>query len=93
MPRCLLTACQFQTEFPDIVFHGVATTSVTDFWHPKDTAIVEPSHRPDRSEVPFNKLAKRMASARKYTDRAPKLYGDIEASLDAFDAETKKATQ
>lgn len=90
VPRCLLTACQFQEEFPDIVFIGVAAESVTEYWHPKETAVVEPSHRPDRSEAPFNLLAKRMASARKYTDEAPRLYRDIEQLLDSFEKEVKK---
>lgn len=90
VPRCLLTACQFQEEFPDIVLVGVAAETVTEYWNPKETAVVEPSHRPDRSETPFNLLAKRMASARKYIDEAPELYKDIEGLLDAFDKKVKK---
>lgn len=90
VPRCLLTACQFQEDFPDIVLIGVAAESTKDYWHPKETAVVEPSHRPDRSEVPFNLLAKRMASARKYTDEAPQLYADIEALIDVFEKKVKK---
>ena len=90
--RCLLTACQYQSEFPGIVFYGVAAETSTDFWSPKDVAVIEPSHRPDRSEAPMNLLAKRMASARKYKDRAMKLYEDIKKLIDAFDAETPKDT-
>jgi len=90
VPRCLLTACQFQEEFPGIVLVGVAAESTKEYWHPKETAVVEPSHRPDRSEAPFNLLAKRMASARKYSEDAPQLYSDIEALIDAFEDRVKK---
>ena len=69
---------------------GVAAETTKEYWDPKETVVVEPSHRPDRSEVPFNLLAKRMASARKHADRAPKLYKDIEALIEAFENETKK---
>lgn len=89
VPRCLLTAAQFQDEFPDIVLCGVAAETAPDFWHPKDVSIVEPAHRPDRSEAPMNLLAKRMASARKYTEPAARLYEDIKQRLDAFDEEIK----
>jgi hypothetical protein len=65
IPRCLLTACQLQSEFAPIVLCGVAAETFTEFWQPKDVAVVEPSHLPDRAETPFNLLAKRMASARK----------------------------
>lgn len=85
--RCLLTACQYQGEFKSMVFCGIAAQTSTDFWSPADVAVVEPSHRPDRAETPMNLLAKRLASARKYKDRAPKLYEDVKSILDAFDAE------
>lgn len=88
VPRCLLTAVQYQEEFAPVVLCGVAAETATEFWSPKDVAIVEPSHRPDRSEVPMNLLAKRMASARKYPEHASRLYDDLKARLDAFDAET-----
>ena len=87
--RCILTACQFQEKFPDLVLCGVAATAVTDFWHPKNTAVVEPSHRPDRADVPMEKLAKRLARARKHPERSQQLYNDIAALLDAFEAQSE----
>ncbi len=87
VPRCLLTACQFQDEFPDIVLCGVAASAVTAYWSPKDTVVVEPSHRPDRADVPMQKLAKRLAGARKYPERAQRLYDDVAGLLDVFDKE------
>jgi len=87
VPRCLLTAVQYQEAFPGIVLCGVAADTSMEFWHPKDVAVVEPSHRPDRSEVPMNLLAKRMASARKYPDKALQLHDNIKKALDVFDRE------
>lgn len=84
VPRCLLTAIQFQAQFPELVLCGVSAETSVPYWDPKDVAIVEPAHRPDRDDSPFNLLAKRMARARKDT-RAPKLYKDVEKLLDAFE--------
>lgn len=90
VPRCLLTAARFQEEFPDIVLCGVAAETAPDFWHPKDVSIVEPAHRPDRSEAPMNLLAKRMTTARKYKEPAARLYEDLKKRLDEFDEEIRQ---
>jgi len=90
VPRCLLTAIQLSKEPHGIVLCGVPADTSTEHWQPKDVAVVEPSHRPDRDESPFNLLAKRMASARKYEEEAPVLYRDIEKCLDEFDRRINK---
>lgn len=90
VPRCLLTAIQFEEESKGMVLCGVAAETTVPFWHPKDVAIVEPAHRPDRSEAPMNLLAKRMARVRKYPERAGKIYYEIKGLLDSFDEETEQ---
>lgn len=85
--RCLLTAIQLQDEYTPVLY-GVPAETYTELWNPKDVAIVEPAHRPDRAEVPMNLLAKRMASVRKYKHRAPELYEDVKQLLDSFDEMT-----
>lgn len=86
IPRCLLTAIQFHDQFPELVVCGVAADTSVPYWDPKDVAVVEPAHRPDRDGSPFNLLAKRMARARKDA-RAPELYKDMEKLMDDFEKE------
>jgi hypothetical protein len=71
MPRCFAEALiqvEKNERFRNIaIWPQTADTDYPDM-SPADVAIIEPSHRGDRTKTPFEQLAKRMVRLRKHPD-------------------------